>query len=97
MTIFVCVFHAIGKGPHSIRPIFYLTDLEDIPYNTFLLNTNIITWLCQSMNLFLFLLFNQEFRKKFQILFLRKKINPSANVLALNIATSSHNLQINKF
>ena len=81
MTIFVCVFHAIGKGPHSIRPIFYLTDLEDIPYNTFLLNTNIITWLCQSMNLFLFLLFNQEFRNRFEIIFIRKKLSTSGGQL----------------
>ena len=90
MTILVGFFHAIGKGSHSIRPIFYLNHLDDISYNTYLLNTNIITWLCQSMNLVLFLLFNQEFRQKFQIIFLRKNtnINPSANALALNIATA---------
>ena len=86
MTIFVCLFHAIGKGPHSIRPIFYLNHLDDIPYNTYLLNTNIITWLCQSINFFLFLFLNEEFRNRFEIIFLKKKINSSAGTLALNLA-----------
>ena len=93
MTISVCLFHAIGKGPYSIRPIFFLNHLNDIPYGTYLLDTNIITCLCQSMNLFLFLLFNQEFRNRFKIMFLKKKINPTSGGLALNITDGAQTVQ----
>lgn len=72
ITILICFFHAIGKGPSSLTPIFYLTDLDEVTYNTFLLNTNMITWLCQSMTIFVYILFNQEFRNRFKILFLNK-------------------------
>jgi hypothetical protein len=90
-TILICFFHAIGKVPNSLAPVLYLTNMDELTYGTYLFSTNIITWLCQSMNLILYILFNQEFRKKFQILILKSKNNQVSNVTRTNTDLSEYN------
>ena len=85
IAILVCFFHAIGKGPHSIIPIFsIISNLDPVTLNTYILSANIIAWTNQCLNILIYMLFNKEFRNRFNMIFLRKKISPINQVVTHN-------------
>ena len=85
ISIMVCFFHAIGKIPHSIIPIFsIISNLDSVTLNTYILSANIIAWTNQCLNILIYMLFNKEFRNRFNIIFLRHKISSLSQVVTHN-------------